>query len=189
MYCNRHRLKRISEVMLLSSRAKPLTSLLCDAGAGILQTPFLLCQRKSPVGSTIRGARGRQGWRRNKGLILSCLPVCITQLLLHPSSDSSYMQFFQHLNNQSHHLPSELSAVSWSPLLRVLEPRPMGPTPAQETAALTAQHLLTRGLSFSNNSNHLLFSLAPEVVTSFQHLLCDTIIFLPFIFNLVNDLL
>lgn len=99
MYCNRHRLKRIMEVMLLSSRAKPLTSLLCDAGAGILQTPFLLCQLKSPVGSTIRGARGRQGWRRNKGPIPSCLPVCITPLFLHPSSNSSYMQFFQRLTS------------------------------------------------------------------------------------------
>lgn len=53
----------------------------------------------------------------------------------------------------------------------------MGPTPAQETAALRAQHLLIRGLSFSNNSNHLLCSLALEVVSSFQHLLCNTIIF------------
>lgn len=84
------------------------------------------CQQAPPI----RGARGREGWRRSKGLVPSCLPVCISPALLHPSSgepfNSSWTQYamFQHLQNQSpscrhtsHHL---------KPLLGGLDPSPWG---------------------------------------------------------------
>lgn len=100
-----------------------LTSPLCNARAGFYK-PYLFCQLDGLEAPPIRGAKG------GTGLTPSCLLVCIIPLLLQPSSgnlfSSGWMQFFQHLENQFHHLPSETPAVSWSPLLEFWTPGPWG---------------------------------------------------------------
>lgn len=151
----------------------------------LLQTIFLLCQLDGQEAPPIRGAKGdKSGGTRD--LFLPISQFASSHCFFNPA-----VAIFQYWLNAI--FPALGEPVSSPPFRHQqsagappLEPGPMGPTPAQETAPHEEPHLLN-GLSFSNNSNHLLRSLTERWPSSCSCYLWYLEFFSPFlIFNLVN---
>lgn len=107
----------------LSSPSLPFPTLLCEAGAGTLQTMFLLCLLAVCWVLVLGVSRGSsQQWKKKKGFAPFCLfllglPFCLgflkascrqnfptLQCFLVAAAESSW-KFAQRLKNQPHHAP------------------------------------------------------------------------------------